>query len=152
MRNLETWLQEYSVSHKNPTNKTIHNYCVPLIVLSILGMLWAIPTPESFQFNPFMNWATIFIILSHFFYFSLGMVVGLFMSLISALMLGICYLVGPKLGMPLLEISIAVFVVSWIGQFIGHKIEGKKPSFFEDVQFLLVGPLWVFYPLFSRFL
>ncbi|MFT6070002.1 MAG: YGL010W-like membrane protein [Bacteriovoracaceae bacterium] len=115
-------------------------------------MLWAIPTPESFQFNPFMNWATIFIILSHFFYFSLGMVVGLFMSLISALMLGICYLVGPKLGMPLLEISIAVFVVSWIGQFIGHKIEGKKPSFFEDVQFLLVGPLWVFYPLFSRFL
>ena len=152
MKNLETWLDEYSVSHKNPMNKKIHNICVPLIMLSILGMIWVIPTPSAFHVNPFINWGTIFILLCHFFYFSLGMVVGFFMSLVSAIMLGICYVVSIKAGWPLLEISLVVFILSWIGQFVGHKIEGKKPSFFEDLQFLLVGPLWVFHPIFSKFL
>lgn len=152
MKNLDTWLDEYSVSHKNPTNKKIHNICVPLIVLSILGMLWVIPTPESFQVNAFVNWATIFILICHFFYFSLSMVVGIFMSLVSIIMLSICYVLKEKAGLPLLEISVAVFILAWIGQFVGHKIEGVKPSFFEDLKFLLVGPLWVFHPIFSKFL
>ena len=37
---------------------------------------------------------------------------------------------------------IGIFVVAWIGQFYGHKVEGKKPSFFKDLQFLLIGPVW----------
>ena len=41
------------------------------------------------------------------------------------------------------RLSLAIFIVAWIGQFIGHKIEGKKPSFFEDLQFLLIGPAWL---------
>jgi uncharacterized membrane protein YGL010W len=152
MKNLDTWIEEYSVSHKNPSNKKIHNICVPLIMLSILGMLWEIPTPESLHVSPYLNWATIFILICQIFYFSLGMVVGTFMTLVSLIMLNICYTVGVKAGLPLLEISIVVFVLSWIGQFVGHKIEGKKPSFFEDIQFLLIGPLWVFHPFFSKFL
>ena len=36
-----------------------------------------------------------------------------------------------------------VFVLAWIGQFIGHLIEGKRPSFFKDLQFLLIGPAWL---------
>jgi uncharacterized membrane protein YGL010W len=50
----------------------------------------------------------------------------------------------------LLPFSVAVFVLAWIGQFIGHKIEGKKPSFFEDVRFLLIGPLFVLSLLYRR--
>ena len=42
-----------------------------------------------------------------------------------------------------LKTSLIIFVIAWIGQFIGHKIEGKKPSFFEDIQFLLIGPAWL---------
>jgi uncharacterized membrane protein YGL010W len=44
---------------------------------------------------------------------------------------------------PVWAICLTLFVVAWIGQFIGHKIEGKKPSFFKDVQFLLIGPAWL---------
>lgn len=40
-------------------------------------------------------------------------------------------------------LSVIVFVIAWIGQFVGHQIEGKKPSFFKDLQFLLIGPLWL---------
>ena len=52
--------------------------------------------------------------------------------------------------MPVLPASTAIFVVAWIGQFVGHKIEGKKPSFFEDLRFLLIGPLFVLSFLYRR--
>jgi uncharacterized membrane protein YGL010W len=40
-------------------------------------------------------------------------------------------------------LSIAIFVAAWIAQFVGHNIEGKKPSFLEDIQYLWIGPLFV---------
>lgn len=46
-------------------------------------------------------------------------------------------------GLPLLPIALAIFIVAWIGQFYGHKVEGQKPSFLKDLIFLLIGPLWV---------
>jgi uncharacterized membrane protein YGL010W len=49
----------------------------------------------------------------------------------------------PLLGSDALTAAVIVFVLAWIGQFIGHLIEGKKPSFFEDVKFLMVGPAWL---------
>ncbi len=51
--------------------------------------------------------------------------------------------------LPLLTTSLAIFVIAWIGQFYGHKVEGKKPSFLKDLQFLLIGPAWVFEKLSS---
>ena len=47
------------------------------------------------------------------------------------------------MGSKLFTISLVLFVVAWIGQFIGHKLEGAKPSFFKDLQFLLIGPAWL---------
>jgi uncharacterized membrane protein YGL010W len=69
------------------------------------------------------------------------------MLAMSAVMLAILALMPPMTVLPL---SIAVFVVAWIGQFIGHKIEGKKPSFLEDLRFLLIGPLFVLGFLYRR--
>jgi uncharacterized membrane protein YGL010W len=51
---------------------------------------------------------------------------------------------------PLWLTSLAIFVVAWIGQFIGHHIEGKRPSFFKDVQFLMIGPLWLMAAAYRR--
>ncbi len=70
------------------------------------------------------------------------------MLAMAILMLAILAAMPPVTVLPL---SIAVFVVSWIGQFIGHKIEGKKPSFLDDLRFLLVGPLFVLGFLYRRF-
>ena len=47
------------------------------------------------------------------------------------------------LAWPLWQSCLAIFVVAWIGQFIGHAIEGRRPSFFKDLQFLLIGPIWL---------
>lgn len=106
-------------------------------------MLWCIPVPDFFLSIPYLNFATLFIALCFAFYLSLKDAKVLIVALgtLGFVIGSLLYLDGHN---NLLSISVAVFVIAWIGQFIGHKIEGKKPSFFKDIQFLLIGPLWVF--------
>jgi len=137
-RNIDALLAQYSESHRNPTNELIHFVCVPLIVFSLLGILWAI--------HPLLALAAVGAAM--WYYLQLSKPFALGMLAMSVLMLAILAAMPPVTVLPL---SIAVFVVSWIGQFIGHKIEGKKPSFLDDLRFLLVGPLFVLGFLYRRF-
>ncbi len=150
MRSVQNWLDEYSVSHQNPVNKRIHWICVPLIMLSALGMLWTVPRPAFFfSISPYLNWATLLILVSLIYYLLLSVRLAAGMLLVSAVMcLGVEALGG--LPWPLLWTSFAIFAAAWIGQFIGHKIEGRKPSFFKDLQFLLIGPIWLLADAYKR--
>lgn len=147
MKSAQQWFDEYAVSHQNETNKLIHFICVPAIYFSIIGMLMSIPTTflENLFgiYNPFIeNWATMiigFILL--FFYLRLGFWNFVQMFLLSAMCIIGNHWIGNNFN--LLYVSIAIFAIAWIGQFYGHHIEGKKPSFIKDLQFLLIGPLWV---------
>ena len=150
MRSIQTWLDEYSVSHMNPTNKKIHWVCVPLIMLSVLGMLWSAPRPASFAgLSPYLNWATLLMALSLIYYLLLSARLAAGMLLVSGAMCLVLELLM-RLPWPLLWTSVAIFVGAWIGQFIGHKIEGRKPSFFKDLQFLLIGPVWLLADAYKR--
>jgi uncharacterized membrane protein YGL010W len=51
---------------------------------------------------------------------------------------------------PLWLVCVIIFVVAWIGQFYGHKVEGKKPSFLKDIQFLLIGPAWLMHFIYRK--
>ena len=137
-RSIDILLARYGDSHQDHTNEIIHFVCIPLIVFSLLGILWAI--------HPVLAVAVTLGALYYYTKLSRGFAVG--MGVMSAAMLGILALMPP---MTVLPVSIAVFVVSWIGQFIGHKIEGKKPSFFDDLKFLLIGPLFVLSFVYRRF-
>jgi len=150
MRSLQNWLDEYSVSHQNHTNKMIHWVCVPLIMLSALGMMWTIPTPASFaSVSPYLNWATLLIIFSLAYYLMLSVRLAAGMLLVSlAMCLVLSWLM--RLPWPLFWTSLVIFAAAWVGQFIGHKIEGRKPSFFKDLQFLLIGPIWLLADAFKR--
>jgi uncharacterized membrane protein YGL010W len=136
-RTIDTLLARYAESHRNHTNEIIHFVCIPLIVLSLLGILWAI--------HPVVALATTLASLYYYAKLSRGFAIG--MGVMSAAMLGILALMP---DMTVLPVSIAIFVVAWIGQFIGHKIEGKKPSFLDDLRFLLIGPLFVLSFLYRR--
>ena len=150
MRTIQSWLDEYSVSHRNPTNKAIHWVCVPLIMLSALGMLWAIPRPGFFySISLYLNWATLLILASLIYYLLLSVRLAAGMLLVSVLMCLVLQWLG-QLPWPLLWTSVAIFAAAWIGQFIGHKIEGRKPSFFKDLQFLLIGPIWLLADAYKR--
>jgi len=136
-RTIDVLLEQYADSHRNPTNELIHLVCVPVIVFTLLGILWSI--------HPLL--ALLACSGALVYYFKLSRPFALGMLLMSIAMLGLLSLMPPMTVLPL---SIAVFVVAWIGQFIGHKIEGKKPSFLDDLRFLLIGPLFVLGFLYRR--
>ena len=153
---IHEWINEYGLYHKNKTNKIIHWICVPIIMLSLFGLLELIPYKSNmdFTFNTLESWTnfkfdinilTIFIILTILFYLrlsitlSVGMIsFSIFLIYILKQLNNVYYISEYKLLFYLL-----LFIIAWIGQFVGHKIEGKKPAFFKDLQFLLIGPLWL---------
>lgn len=136
MRTLQDWLTEYSISHQNPRNKRLHWICVPLITASVIGLVWSLSSVL----------ALIALILAMIFYARLSIPLFSVMALFSTAIVILIWI----LSAPLQSFStyapfwfyLGMFVVGWIGQFYGHKIEGKKPSFFKDLQFLLIGPAW----------
>jgi len=136
-RQIDILLDKYSESHRNPVNELIHCVCVPAIVLSFLGMIWAV--------HPLAALAVT--IVSLLYYVSLSLPFAFGMLVMSSAMLWLLEFMPQSAVLPG---SIIVFVVAWIGQFIGHKIEGKKPSFLDDLRFLLIGPLFVLDVLFRR--
>ena len=150
MKTQETWFAEYAESHQNKLNQKIHYICVPVIFFSIVGLISSIPNNFLIDSSPinhpvFNNFATFALAVVMIFYIRLSFKTFLFMTFFSILCLyGNYYL---SLIAPLFTVSILIFVVAWIGQFYGHKIEGKKPSFLKDLQFLLIGPAWVFQKL-----
>ena len=144
MKNIYDWLDAYGESHQNPTNKKIHWVCVPLIMLTLLGLLSLIKIPLSIANMPItLSHILLFVALIFYLRLSISISFGMiFISIISLLIIHRLEILFPDM-LQLLFIYIGVFILSWIGQFIGHKIEGKKPSFFEDIQFLLIGPAWL---------
>ncbi|MEN2750152.1 Mpo1-like protein [Psychrobacter sp. FBL11] len=127
-RTLEQWLTEYSVSHQNLVNKKIHWLCVPTIFVSLLGMGMSLSVWFTLVLSALV--LLFYMQLSTPLFMAMGVFILICLSVMSLLPWGF-------------KVWAGVFIVAWIGQFIGHKIEGKKPSFFEDLQFLLIGPAWV---------
>lgn len=143
MRSVEDWLVDYGTSHRNPINKILHWICVPPIVLSVLGFLVAIPLPAPVTaLSPWLNIGTVVAALALLYYIRLSPALALGMlPLIVLTFFGIDALA--QLDWPLWGSCLAIFVIAWIGQFIGHAIEGQRPSFFKDLEYLLIGPLWL---------
>ena len=140
MRQIEFLLNEYGESHKNKTNILIHVIAVPAIYFVTLALIWSIPTPDFLGYFD-VTWAHVLVIPTLYYYFRLSGPIGAAMTLLSIVSLfGIKLLAS--LNISVWQFSIILFVVMWILQFIGHDIEGKKPSFLKDLQFLLIGPAW----------
>lgn len=142
MRTAEQWFSEYGESHQNAVNKAIHWIAVPLIYATVVGLFWSIPQPDWMAQIGWLNWAVVALVPTMLFYLVMSLPVGLGMIGLSALCLWACTALEAA-GQSVLWWSVGVFVVAWIFQFVGHHVEGKKPSFFKDVQFLLIGPAWV---------
>ncbi len=141
-REVDRWLGNYSEDHRNPTNILVHWVCVPFILWSVIALLWTIPVPAMIGRAGF--WAAVAMFFALTFYLRLSRPLGLAMLLAFVVLGLLTELLYRALGPAnLLWLAIAVFVLAWIAQFIGHKIEGKKPSFLTDVAYLMIGPAWI---------
>jgi uncharacterized membrane protein YGL010W len=149
-KSVRSWLAEYGESHRNPINKAIHWICVPLIVLSLIGLLWSAPVPAAWAgISSWLNWATLLLAVAVLYYLVLSFSLAVGMLLFAAAVLATVWLMD-QLPAPLWALSLAIFAAAWVGQFIGHYIEGRKPSFLKDIQFLMIGPMWLLAQLYER--
>ena len=140
MRRIEQLLNEYGESHKNKINIFIHAIAVPVIYFVSLALIWSIPTPDFIAFFD-VTWAHVVSIPVLYYYFMLSGPIGAAMTLLTfAVFLLINLMEG--MGIGIWQASLAIFVVMWVLQFVGHHIEGKRPSFLADLRFLLVAPAW----------
>jgi uncharacterized membrane protein YGL010W len=143
---MQEWFDRYGESHLNPVNKAFHWICVPVIFVSIIGLLSQVPMPWQASDTgafPYLHLGTLLILAGLVFYLRISLSMSIGMLIVSALSL---YIVK-RLNLDFVDIALwiyfSAFVLAWIGQFIGHKIEGKKPSFFDDLKFLMIGPAWL---------
>ena len=151
MKSIHQWLQEYGESHQNQTNKWIQWFCVPIIFFTLLGIVGLIPYP--FSFLALDNWSYIVMIIAISYYFRLSIPLALGFIIVTAVMIygnSILIQYCEFKGWNSLFIYLIVFTLAWIGQFIGHHIEGKKPSFLKDIQFLLIGPAWLLHFIYKK--
>ena len=141
-REVDRWLGNYSEDHRNPTNILIHWICVPLILWTVVALLWVVPVPESIGRAGL--WAGVGMFAAMMFYLRLSRPLAFGMlaafALLGLVTEGLYRALGPA---ELMWLAIGVFVVAWIAQFVGHHIEGRRPAFFTDLAYLLIGPAWI---------
>ena len=148
-RPVDRWFASYSGDHRNETNQLIHVVAVPAILWSVVALLWCIPIFGTLFKSGI--WAALAMFGAWMFYNRLSRPIGYGMLVVFFTFGCLCRLLEQRFGLQvLLWLAIGVFVVAWIAQFIGHKIEGKKPSFFTDVVYLLIGPIWVLAKFYRR--
>jgi uncharacterized membrane protein YGL010W len=147
-KTIENWLSEYSASHRNPLNKRIHFVCVPAIFFSLVGLLYVLPLGFNLVQVP-LTAAHVALALILIYYTRLAFSLAIGMAVFGLMCLTACNILS-TVGFNLWKLSLIVFAVAWIGQFIGHHFEGKKPSFLKDLQFLLIGPAWIMSFLFRK--
>ena len=149
-RRIDRWFAHYSDDHRNATNQRIHVFAVPLILWSVVALLWCIPVVGSW-FRPGL-WAALAMFFAWSFYFRASRTLGYGMLVVFVAMAWLTRWLHGALGTTQLTyLAVAVFVVAWVAQFVGHRIEGRKPSFLTDLTYLLIGPAWVLAKLYRRF-
>ena len=141
MQTIDEWLDEYGESHLNPVNKAIHRLAVPVIALDVLGLVHALPVPGV---------AIAVTMLALVYYVRLSPPLALGMGVLATIGLLLLDAAKSALGVAFVPVLIAVFIAAWAAQFYGHSVEGRKPSFVKDLQFLLIGPLWLLADAYRR--
>ena len=148
-RRIDRWFAHYSDDHRNATNQRIHLFAVPLILWSVVALLWCIPVVGSW-FRPGL-WAALAMFFAWSFYFRASRRLGYGMLAVFVAMAWLTRWLHLALGTTQLTyLAVAVFVVAWVAQFVGHRIEGRKPSFLTDLTYLLIGPAWVLAKLYRK--
>ncbi|MHA6205076.1 Mpo1 family 2-hydroxy fatty acid dioxygenase [Dyella soli] len=149
MSDLQDRLDSYSADHQHPTNRLLHWICVPLILWCAIALMWTIPVPPAIGRPGF--WAVGVLVLVFAWYWKHSHRLGGALLIALAALALITELAYRQLGPGSLRLLAAgVFVVAWIGQFVGHAIEGRRPSFLTDLTYLLVGPAWLLDKLLRR--
>jgi hypothetical protein len=156
-RSTAVYFDKYSGSYQTTAQKIIQWVCVPLIMFSLLGLVWATPFPYiKFlgAYNGFFNWASFLIAISIYYYYKISPPLSYPVFIV---LFGFSYGImqleqwhkngGPALGI----ICLIVFIVAASAQFAKLQIKSKKPSLADGFRFLIISPVWLLHFVFRRF-
>lgn len=141
-RSLRTLMDEYAESHRHPVNIVVHWACVPVIFFCVVGFLGLIPGLHlggRIVLQPDI----LVIALVSLYYLRRSLALWAGVSLFASCCLWLSRWTIQRVPDTGWMVFVLLFTLAWTGQFIGHRIEGRKPSFLKDVQFLLIGPAWL---------
>lgn len=129
------YIQEYSMYHQSRQNRLIHMVGIPLIMISVLGMLDYATLFKIWGFP--LTLGTVLLTGANLFYLSIHKRLGLVMLPISLAM----YVLAVQF---VFMVNLGIFVAGWIIQLYGHKVyEKKAPAFVDNFIHLLIGPLFI---------
>lgn len=147
-------LHFYKQYHSHPVNKTIHAFCIPMIVFSIFNLLtlirfnFNIMNDRSMNKHINRNLATIFVKLFYFGYYytyfspTIALVMFTYFTFIKLLSMLFIY----KNKNWFID-TVCIFTASWVLQFLGHYIEGSRPALTNSfVQAFLDAPVFSLEP------
>ena len=135
MRDKHALFADYAAYHATPGNKWFHRIGIPLIMLSLFGMLARVPVPFL---------VPALIVITGIYYIALDRLLGIAMIVVSFIL----YFIASAIPF---WINAALFVLGWIFQFVGHAVyEKKQPAFMRNLVHLLVGPLWIMHGVVRR--
>jgi uncharacterized membrane protein YGL010W len=155
MRTADFWLDRYSRHHRHRLNRVLHAVAVPLAVLGLTGLLWALPVPAAFtEISPALNWGTAFLLAAVVYYFilSIPLAIGLlpFVLAITGVLGRLDGLSVDGFSPALWQSSLTLLLAALVLQALGHLRESGRLRVLEDLHYLMIGPVWMMAGAFRR--
>ena len=140
MKSLVDHLSQYAAYHRDQRNKASNFIGIPLNVVAVAVLL---SRPEWSLGGLWISPAVVVALASAWFYLRLEVKLGVLMTVLMGLSVWAGHVLAQQSTMVWLSSGLAMFVIGWVIQFVGHHYEGRKPAFVDDVSGLIVGPLFV---------
>ena len=149
MTDIDSWLPRYEQTHENLRNPVVYWAAVPMVMVGMTGLLWALPVPtEFFEISPLLNWGSAFLMVTAIYYFiiSLSLAIGLlpFLLGLAAIQMWLA-----DSGYPLIATGTGLLVAGVVGLALGR--DGAPRAVAEDLQLMMLGPAWLLSVIYKRF-
>ena len=150
MADTDKWLDDYGESHRNIRYAPVYWICVPLLVVGVVGLLWAMPVPEAFlAISPALNWATTFLLAAVVYYFIISMPLAIGMlPFLAALVTFELWLQHSEYSA--LRAATGLTLASVVGLYLGRGENSGFKAVLEDVQLVMIAPFWLLSLLYRR--
>lgn len=150
MNEADGWLLRYEESHRNLSYPVIYWSAVPMVVLGLVGLLWAVPTPDEFyEISPLLNWGSAFLMAAAVYYFiiSISLAIGMlpFMVGVAAFQMWLT-----QSDYSLVRVAAGLFIAGTVGLWLGRRNKGGLGLVVQDLQLMMIGPAWLLSVLYRR--
>lgn len=150
MPETDRWLKEYGESHQDLGNPVIYWAAVPTLVVATVGMLWAMPAPYEFrEISPVLNWGSAFLMAALVYYFIISVPLAIGMLPIVFALSGFQIWLA-KSSLATVPVSAVLFLLSVAGLFWGQRPGNGKNGVFQDIQMMMIAPVWLLSRLYRR--